>query len=264
MRVAVSLAVRGGPHHPAMTTRLPHSYGLLLRLNRDWNDLSRRGDALATARQWPLAAELGHELHSLDDVLRATGWFASADERRATCCDASRHEPMLTQLLVTARTDDLAARVVLQRLLAGLVSIAKRWERRHDGDPLIELVAAAWLVVRTYPVERRPHHLVANLLGDCEYHAFRRATRRALVQVPVDGIHLDRACEPAAVEALQELVELAAAAPDLTDLDRQLLGLLLSGHSTEDVAAALDISERTVRNHKHGLVHRLRNGALAA
>lgn len=252
--------MRGHPHHPAMTTRLPHSYELLFRLNREWADLTVRREAVATGRRWHLI----DQLDSLDDLLRATGWFASAGERLAAPGCAADHERVLTRLVVLSRTDDLAARLVLQRLLTGLVSIAKRWQRRHDGDALAELIAAAWLVVRTYPVERRPHHLVANLLRDCEYHAFRRAGRRALVQVPVDGLRLDVQREPAGADAMEELVAIAAEVRDLTDLDRQLLGLLLSGRSTEEVADTLAVSERTVRNHKLALVHRLRSGALAA
>lgn len=253
-------AVRGHPHDPPMTQRLPHNYELLFRLSREWNDLSVRRDAVATARGWSLV----DQVDTLDDVVRATGWYASASERLSVGSSPAAQEAVLTRLVVLARTDDVATRVVLQRLLPGLVAAAKRWQRRHDGDALAELVAAAWLVIRTFPVERRPHHLVANLLRDCEYHAFRRDTRRALVQVPVDGLRLDQPCDPAALDAMEELVEIAAAAPDLTDLDRRLLGLLLSGRSTEEVAAALDISERTVRNHKLALVHRLRGSALAA
>ena len=260
MRVAVSVAMRGHPHDPPMTQRLPYSYELFFRLNREWNDLCGRPEALATARQWQLV----DHVRSLDDVVRATGWYSSAGERLASFPDPAAQERVLAELLLLARSDDLAARVVLQRLLPGLVAAGKRWQRRHDGDAMAELLAAAWLVIRTFPVERRPHHLIGNLLRDCEYHAFRRASRRGMVQVPVDGLRLDMVVDDTPVEALHELVDVAAQTRDLTDVDRRLLSLLLSGHSTEQVAAALEVSERSVRNHKLGLAHRLRSAALAA
>lgn len=284
VRVAVSRAVRGHPHDPAMTTTLPHctvhtstvhttglagsglsgtgrsTHPLLVGLGREWQATSHRPSAVRRARTWHLAVEFG----SLDGIVAATGWYATADERHAAGrCTTAEVDAVMQRLLLAARTDDLAARVVLQRLLPGLVSLARRWQRRHDGDALADVLAAAWWVIRQFPVERRPQHLVANLLNDCEYHAYRRAGRRLLVQTPVEERHLDGADDCHRVEPLHELVDVVACTSSLTAHDRRLLGLLLSGRSLVEAAAELDVSERTVRNHRDLMVSRMRQAVAA-
>ena len=273
MRPAVRRAVRGCPHHPAMTSTLPRStsstqttsstrasHPLLVGLDREWQATSHRPAAVRRARTWGLPIEFD----SLDGIIATTGWYATADERHAAGhCTTPAVDAVMERLLVAARTDDLAARVVLQRLLPGLVGLARRWQRRHDGDAFADAVAAAWPVIRQYPVERRPLHLVANLLNDCQYHAYRRAGRRMLVSVPVEDRHLDGADDSAHVEPLHELVAVAACTSALSARDRCLLGLLLSGRSMVEVAQLLEVSERTVRNHRDHMVSQMRD-AMAA
>lgn len=262
MSVAVSLPVRGVAHHPAMTSALPHptrsNHPVLRGLLREWHGISHRPELVHRARGWALPVEFD----SLDELVAATGWHGTAEERRAAP-DNPAADAVTERLLRAARTDELAARVVLQRLLPGLVSLACRWQRRHDGDAFADVVAAAWPVIREYPVERRPLHLVANLLNDCEYHAYRRAHRRMLVHVPVEATRLDRPEECHQVEPLHELVDVVSCTASLSAHDRRLLGLLLSGRSMVEVAATLDVSERTVRNHRDSMVSRMRE-ALAA
>ena len=229
--------------------------------------LATRRASVGRARTWGLAVDIT----SLDDVVLATGWYDSAQRRLGTATpidpvsphgghrNAVAAEAVMHRLLLAAQHDDLAARVVLQRLLPGLITRARRWTRRHDGDALADVVAAAWTVIRTYPLARRPHHLVANLLNDSEYHAFRRAGRRMLQQVPVEHRHLDLPVEHVAHEPLRELADVVSCARSLCDADRRLLSLLLSGSSTLEMAATLEVSERTVRNHRAHLVEVLRD-----
>lgn len=221
---------------------------------------SHRRAAVARAHTWGLPCGFD----SLDRLVAATGWYATADERHAagriTTADA---DAVMERLLIAARTDDLAARVVLQRLLPGLVGLARRWQRRYDGDALAEAIVAAWPVIRQYPVERRPRHLVANLLNDCEYHAYRRSGRRLMVQVPVEEHHLDAADDRHEVEPLHELCAVASCTESLSTHERRLLGLLLSGRSLLEVAEALEVSERSVRNHRDLLVVRMRQAVAA-
>ena len=77
-----------------------------------------------------------------------------------------REDAVLRALLRRARTDPLAARLVLQRLLPGL--------KRRAGQMMIcagereelwsLLLAAVWERICTYPIERLPRHVAANLL----------------------------------------------------------------------------------------------------
>ena len=50
----------------------------------------------------------------------------------------------------------------------------------------------------------------------------------------------------------------------LTDRELQLIELLARGCSAAEAAVALRVSERTIRNHRDVLVHRLRAAAMAA
>ena len=90
----------------------------------------------------------------------------------------------MRRLVAVARHDDLAARVVLQRMLPGLSTCAKRNSRGFDTqlDALDELLSEAWTVIRSFPIERRDRYVIKNLLRDCEYRAFLKARRRMLVQ----------------------------------------------------------------------------------
>jgi DNA-directed RNA polymerase specialized sigma24 family protein len=268
--------------------RTPHPRLTLSRLEVEWRSIAGRSESLAVARSWAfLGADLLGSLHSLDQILVATGFRVAPKD--ATVIDPVRDpvrdpvldpvrdpgpaaadaaDALLWELVGRARTDQLAARVVLQRLLPGLSAVARR-QGRCMADHLQafdDVLAAAWSVIRNFPVERRRRHVAAALLRDCEYHAFRRERRRMLVHDYTANDLLDRAVEPGEVtaEPLFEVLEvIAQAGRHLVDGDAALLGVLLSGKQLRVVAADLAVSERTVRNHRDAIVHRLR-AALAA
>lgn len=233
-----------------------HSF---IRLQREWDRLSRSPRAVAIARGWHLQVE---RLDTLDDLLVATGYgltgrSADADD------DAVRH------LLVAARAHPLAARILLQRLLPGLGAITRR-RLRHGGDPMAtvdELLAAAWTVIRTYPVERRPTYLVAGLLRDAEYHAFRRDHRRRTLAVTVAPDHFaESAAAPPAVSAADELAQVLddAARAGMAADDLALARRLAAGATSAELAAEAEVTDRTIRNHRTAMLYRLRAIALAS
>ncbi len=220
---------------------------------------------------------MGIEFADLDDIVAATGFWASREARIAAAetgaadadgsagCDG---DAVLAQLLIAARTDELAARVTLQRLLPGLTSRARRWAHRPDGSPeaLDELVSAAWSVIRTFPVEARGTHLAARLLRDAEYQAFVRPSRRRGVQEPTEPALLDLpAPTESSVDPLQELADLVALARarSLPERDLAMVQLLVHGLSMAEVAAALKVSLRSVTTHRDSMVRRLREAARA-
>jgi DNA-directed RNA polymerase specialized sigma24 family protein len=241
---------------------------VLSRLHREWQVLAVRPSVLRRARTW----ELGVPFRSLDDIIVATGFWSGREARiaavgsgRGEFGDAAdeRANDVMARLLLAARVDEVAARVVLQRLLPGLITRARRWSRRREGGPdaLDELLASAWTVIRTFPVERRPTHLAANLLRGAEYHAFVRPSRRLLVHEFVPTHTLDRPVPEAPTDAATELAELIDGSGTLTERDRRLLALLVGGASMTEVATTLDVCVRTVSNHRDAVVHRLRQVA---
>lgn len=263
--------VRVRADDPGMQPRLPLIINrpLLARLDREWHALTSRPAALRRAHGWGL----GVPFAGLDELVAATGsssLHAAARLAAAACPTAPglddrplpSGDEVLARLVMVARRDDVAARVVLQRLLPGLVSRSRRWSGHRDGgssDAFDELLSAAWMVIREFPVERHPQHVAARMLRDSEYRAFGRARRRLLVHELVEPGVLDGRVEPPADEPLLELMEVIAQAGALPEADRRLLILLAGGRSQTELAQLLDVSERTVRNHRDAMVHRLRS-----
>ena len=259
------------PLHTARPTTVPAASrrsgsDLLRRLEREWDSLREDPVVLRRAEGWDLGVRLG----SLDDVAAAAGWHRSAADRLAAparCADGA--ETVLARLVVIARHDEVAARVVLHRLLPGLVHQARRWSMRHDGSPsaLDELVAAAWLVIRTYRIERRTGPIVPSMLNDAAYHAFVRAGRRAVRHEPHPAEHFERLVRDHGSSSWDELHELLSSVllggrTPFTPTDRRLIGLLLAGCGPDEIAASLKVSVRTATNRRHDLISRLRAALL--
>lgn len=118
----------------------------LSALNRDWDDLTARHPSLPTS--WRLASPALRPPGSLGDVL----------ERVRADPDA-----VLFALLRLHRAgDELAGRTVVQTMLGKLVRMSAR-----DADAsLEEYLAALWVRVATYPLQRRPRSVAANLALD--------------------------------------------------------------------------------------------------
>lgn len=241
-----------------MSTHACSSRHLLVRLQREWDRLSRSPRAVADAHRWELRIE---RFASLDDLLRATG-YGDVGARHG---DDDR---VLADLVRLARDHELAARVVLQRLLPGISAIARRAVRddRSRDEVLDDLVATAWTVIRTYPIERRPTYVAPGLLRSIHYQALQRPTRRLATFVPVAGHAFDATpaadTGPGATEELAELLALARQS-GLDERDIELARRLGRGETTTELARSADVTPRTVRNHRAIVAHRLRHVALA-
>lgn len=223
------------------------------RLAREWNRLRVRQDHLATATTWQL---VDHPIESLDDILHAVGY-----ERRPDDLDEHR----LRRLVEIAAHDDLAARIVIQRLLPGLLAVVRR---RRGSCPYVceELLGAAWIAVRTYNTRRSPRSIAASLISDADYGAFRAEGRRkSSLERPVDpqlqdrpAVHEESSCEQLATL----LADAADAGMPAADLD--LLRQLLAAPTAIELARTLRITPRTIWNRRDRITSRLREVALAA
>jgi hypothetical protein len=234
-------------------TSLPNHRYLLTRLQREWNVLRCRRSAVNRATAWELSPRT---LGSLDELLVLTGLGPGPVDPNS--------DETLRRLVVLARHDDLAARVVLQRMLPGLSTCAKRNSSGFDSqlDALDELLSEAWTVIRSFSIERRDRYVIKNLLRDCEYRAFLKARRRLLVQEVTDPAHLDRALEldDSRSEPLLTIVELLARArvAGMADDDVDVVVALLNTSTVKEAAAALGVTDRTVRNRRLVAVRQLR------
>ena len=122
-------------------------------LNREWGSL-RAGDEVD---EWAVRHPVLHGCPDLPAVLARV---------------ATDPDEVLRALLIEARTGSMtAARVVLQAMLGKIVLMAKS-DRVNGIDSYL---LAMWECIRRYPVDRRPHHIAANLALDTRKLARREA-----------------------------------------------------------------------------------------
>jgi DNA-directed RNA polymerase specialized sigma24 family protein len=165
---------------------------------------------------------------------------------------------VLGRLVDAGQVDQLASRVVLQRVLPGLLAAVRR--QGPDGD-LEELIGAAWLAIRSYRTDRRPERIAANLVRDATYLAFTAPRRRrSATEVAVDPRRFDETPADDSLNAFQELAGLLAAArrAGLPDEDAELVRRLVRTGSPSAVAAEWNVTTRTVRNRRDKATARLR------
>src|SRR6056297_3261989 len=161
-------------HAPSRPTREPgirrrrNGAAVLAELDREWARLSRRRSTPDTLRVWDATGRvsLPRPVRTLDELVGATqpsGPFEHSAERT------------LRDLVALAPTDDIAGRVVLQRLLPGLITGASRWRSwGTDVDPIDVVIGAAWIAIHRFDLENRRSAVAPSLISDALWGAFRR------------------------------------------------------------------------------------------
>ena len=162
----MALTIAGMTHLAPRLRPSPPDRRLGQRLDREWSQLRSRPAALRHAAGWAIVEG---PLHDLDQVLVAVGYEVAW---------TPANEAAMRRLVVQAADDELAARVVIQRVLPGLLAVVRRRSGRPD-EVLDELIGAAWIAVRTFNPARRPRCIAAALIADADYRAFRLVWRRA-------------------------------------------------------------------------------------
>lgn len=247
-----------------MTSTAPHSTPscrITAQLDREWATLQRALHSVHRVRSWStlVDAQLSSILasvESLDDAVSAT---------HAACGSAG--ERLLREFVRLAPNDQLAGRIVVQRLLPGVLSAAKRYARlcNHD-DPIAEAVGALWISILSFDGERRRGPVAASIISDTMFAAFRRRLRlRSTDEQPTEPNSFD---DHEALAPSCPFVELATIVRDARlcgvptgDLD--LLRHLVRAESTGRVAHERCVTPRTIRNHRSRAIDRVRE-AIAA
>jgi hypothetical protein len=205
---------------------------------------------VARAGAWALTPG---PVSDLDALLAAAGYRQPATRA---------HNDVLRQLVERARTDDLAARIVLQRILPGLLAVVRHRcvTRRTDGL-FEELVGAAWIVIRLGRVTPTSQHVAATLISAAAHRAFvAPARRRSTTEVMTDPGTFSEQADGHEVSAFEELAALVREARErgLPPEDLDLVRELVRTGSTTAVAAARHVTPRTVRNHRDRAVYGIR------
>lgn len=246
-------------HVPAhRSARFPSRSRLFGALDLEWQRLATCPRAIRRAASWELGTAT--PISTLDDVLVATGLGRPGDDEVAA-------DGVLRRLVELAADDDLAARVVLQRIVPGLRNLPFR--RRAPGKPITDLdgevVGAAWTIIRTFPVETRGHHLAAQLLRDVEYRVFRLPSRRLAVFIPCAAPAFERPGAEPERPAAEELGQLLADArrAGLPADDLLLLCRLAGGATTGELAVEQSVTDRMIRYRRAAAIDRVRELVLA-
>jgi len=200
-------------------------------------------------------AEAVTDIGDLDELLAA---IRAGDE-----------DSLLAELIDLARDDELAGRIVVQRILPGLTAGSRRYRDYSDGtDPVEVVVASAWIAIRQFDTDRRRRHVAASLISDAVFQAFRRPLRRrSASETPRSPDHFMR--ESSCTVAEHPFIELAgvireARLAGVPDHDLRLIRDLAAAESPAMVASSRQVTTRTIRNHRDRAVDRIRAALDAA
>jgi DNA-directed RNA polymerase specialized sigma24 family protein len=220
---------------------------------------------VALEREWALLARgrLRLELRTWGTRETALARFGSPDrligflwDRHAAPADKDR---MLLALLRLARTEALASRVVLQAMLPGLKRFAGVLLKRgpNGEEPVLDREAVWELLflemlgrIKSYPIERRPRKVAANLLGDVKHGAYAELdrARHDLEEVPEEPLEAELLLRPRPGVDVEGPLRWAVAAKAITAADAELLLLLgVDGLGLREAAERLGLSYNLAR-----------------
>jgi hypothetical protein len=224
---------------------------LTARLDREWEQLCRRPAVVERARSWHVTAT---PFRSLGELLRLAGYRAAPTPEA---------DEVLRRLVLVAADDPLAARIVLQRILPGMLVIVRREQLRDRGvDALDALAAEAWMAIVTYRADSRRTDVAARLLNDARHRAFTNPRRRQqhTREVIVAPATLDLPQLPQPGSSFEELTIVLheARRGGLAEADLAVVRDYLSGTTADELAAAGNVTARTLRNRRRRSVERIR------
>lgn len=192
---------------------------LITMLDAEWQELAGAPEALDALRAWT----------AQDRALAPFADLGAAVRFARQPGHPHRSNDVLSCLVRRAGTDGLAARTLLQSVLYGLIRIAVDLRAAAGSDEEIAsvVVAAAYERIRTYPVERRPDHIAANILLDTRQAVSRNLCRPRVTEVlRADIRRQDAEEEPAsATEQLLALIDEAVRMRRLGREDARLIVL---------------------------------------
>jgi hypothetical protein len=230
---------------------------VLRRLHEEWNVLARQPSALREVASWGLPIVIDSSLDELFLGYDTGNGLSSAD-----------NDPVFSAVARLASTSELAARIVLQRMLPGLCAASRRGVEGSSGRHglLDELIGEAWNTIRTINPERCDRFVIYKLVRTCEHLVLRKPHRRVATVVALPREKLERPAPERHVEPLEELTELLLLARNAGGLqpgDLELVAAVLAAPNATSAAKQLRISARTLRTHRDQLAHRLRSLAVA-
>lgn len=179
-----------------------------------------------------------------------------------------RQSQVLLALLRLARSDALAARLLLQRFVPALKSIAGWGQPLPQADWAAMVVSAAHEVIVTYPVERRPERVAGNVVWDVRKRMYAALSehRRWVGELSLGELG-DDAHVVADVTAGCDAADLLGWAASRSRVPRDVARLIQltrgAGFQIEELAAARSVPSARLRQQRWRCEQRMRE-AIAA
>ncbi len=169
---------------------------------------------------------------------------------------------LLGELVRLAADDQLAGRVVVQRLLPGVLAATVRYGVLcPHRDPIGEAIGALWIALSTFDSARRRGPIAASIISDTMFAAFRRRPRlRSSSEQPIEPHTFDDEPRDDQQCAFIELAHVVRAArrAGVAAADLDLLRHLVQAESPSIVARERKVTPRTIRNHRDKAIAHVR------
>lgn len=143
------------------------------QLDEDWRLVVASKAATRRLASWP------------DEALARITTLAELVDAAHRVGDPAGTDRVLASLASRSREDDLAARTLLQCLIPGAKLIARSYQQLGTAEEVASSVVSTLTEkIRSYPFERRPRRIAANLLNDTRHVLYDEARAHArLVEV---------------------------------------------------------------------------------
>jgi hypothetical protein len=177
--------------------------------------------------------------------------------------DPERQSEVLLALLRLAPADELAARLVLQRFIPPLKSIAGWKQPLRQTDWAAMIVSAAHEVIVTYPVDRRPQRVAANIVWDVRKRMYAALTdhRRWMEALSLGEPDEDALVAPDIAERF-EAADLLRWAGARCQVPREVARLIVltrgAGFQIEEIAAHRAVPSARLRQRRWRCEQRMR------
>lgn len=144
---------------------------LIDQLELEWERLGRSRKGAEALEHW---AERDREFEHFRDLDELVEFVHRRDQANAA-------DRVLYRLVCRGLTDDLAARTVLACMMPGAKNLTSGYLWAHDNpdEAAASVLAAMWERIRTYPCQRRPAKVAANIQLDTRQRLSRKAARDA-------------------------------------------------------------------------------------
>jgi DNA-directed RNA polymerase specialized sigma24 family protein len=218
---------------------------LFEQLAREWSDLGVSAPAAAALKTW---SQHDPALAGFQDLADVVGFVHRSGV-------GSRGDAVCACLAARAPSDPFAARTLLHVVFYGLMRITSDLctAASSEEDAASTVIVEAYQRIRTYPLERRPRSIAANILLDTRQGVSRSLCRRRVPELLTADIGrlAHESAGPSATDELVDLIDEAVRTRKLRVDDARLIVLSrVADVSTADLAAIRACTPQSLRRHR--------------